>query len=113
MSGKVILKSCPNATSMASLHIFTELRLLATLFRMKLNRTLILIFFVAGLIPPLIFRIIAWKNNEPFSGWGDFAKGITSSVFMTVIISCAVVTVMIWLHKRFPWRKGIFKRAFA
>ena len=92
------------------MNIFSELRLLATLFRMKLNRTLLFIFFVAGLLPPIIFRVIAWKNNEVLGAWGDFIKGLTSSVFMTVAISCCVVIVMIWLHKKYPWRQGVLKR---
>ena len=90
--------------------IFTELRLLTNIFQMKLNRTLIIIFIVAGLLPPIVLRLIAWINGKILNDWAGFFAGVLSSVFITVAVSCGVVTVMIWLDKRFPWRQGIFKR---
>ena len=77
---------------------------------MKWSRTLILIFAFAGLVPPLIFRAIAWYNGEPLSQGWDFYKSLLVSVFTTVVISVGVVSVMIWLQKKHPWSNGIFKR---
>ena len=79
---------------------------------MKLNRTLIIIFAIVGLVPPLFFRFMAVYNGKPFGTFSEVVINLTISVVMTVTISSGVVTVMIWLHKKFPWREGIFKRLF-
>ena len=79
---------------------------------MKLNRTLIIIFALAGLLPPLFFRFMAVYNGKPFGTFSEVLVNLMISMVMTVTISSGVVTVMIWLHKRFPWRDGIFKRLF-
>ena len=77
---------------------------------MKLNRTLIIIFIIAGFLPPFFFRLIAVYYGKPFGTFSEVLTNIVISVVMTVTISCGVVMVMIWLNKRFPWRDGIFKR---
>ena len=83
---------------------------LTRIFWMKLNRTLIIIFIIAGLLPPFFFRLIAVYNGKPFGTFSEVLLNLVISVVMTVTIACGVVTVMIWLNKRFPWREGIFKR---
>lgn len=77
---------------------------------MKLNRTLLIIFIIAGIIPPLIFRVIGWYHGDPSTGWLVFSRTILTSVITTVTISCGVVSVLIWLQKNYPWRQGIVKR---
>lgn len=90
-----------------------ELRVqVGRLFRMKLNRTLLILFAIAGIMPPLVFRAIGWYHGESLSGWWVFARSILTSVITTVAISCGVVGVLIWLHKSHPWRQGILKRIF-
>ncbi len=85
---------------------------LTPFFWMKLNRTLIFIFILAGFLPPLFFRLIAVYNGKPFGTFSEVLINVIISIIMTVTISCGVVTVLIWLHNRFPWRHGIFKRLF-
>ena len=82
------------------------------LFTMKLNRTLLIIFALAGMLPPLFFRAIDWYQGDPLSGWLTFSKTLFTSVLTTVTISCGVVSVMVWLQKNHPWRKGVLKRLF-
>ncbi len=77
---------------------------------MKLNRTLIIVFVVAGMLPPMFFRLIGAYNGKPFGTFHDVLIHLLISVTMTVVISSGVVSVLIWLHKRFPWKNGIFKR---
>ena len=79
------------------------------LVRVKFNRTLLLLFAVAGMLPPLVFRAIDWYQGEGFGTWAALLKGLLSSVITTVTIACGVVSVMIWLQKKHPWSKGIFK----
>ena len=79
---------------------------------MKLNRALLIIFAVAGMLPPMIFKIIDWYRGMPMGNWLGFSKTILVSVITTVTISCGVVQVMIWLQKNHPWRQGVFKRLF-
>ncbi|MCB0683911.1 MAG: hypothetical protein KDC32_23840, partial [Saprospiraceae bacterium] len=73
--------------------------------KMKLNRTLLLLFAGAGMLPPLIFRAIAWYHGGPMASWPSFGKTMLISVITTVAISCGVVSVMIWLQKAHPWRE--------
>ena len=77
---------------------------------MKLNRTLIVIFAIAGLLPPVFFRLFGVYNGKPFGTFSEVLIQLCISVVMTVTISVGVVTVLIWLHKRFPWKNGVFKR---
>ena len=77
---------------------------------MKLNRTLIIIFVIIGMLPPMFFRLIGVYNGKPFGTFNEVLIHVLISVTMTVVISSGVVNVMIWLHKRFPWKDGIFKR---
>ena len=77
---------------------------------MKLSRNLLIVFTVAGLLPPLFLRVIAWYQGEVLSQGWDFYKTLLVSVITTVTISCGVVSVMIWLQKNYPWRDGIMKR---
>lgn len=81
-------------------------------FGMKLNRTLLYLFAIAGLLPPLVFRAIDWYQGQDLSNWLVFSKSLLTSVVTTVTISCGVVGVLIWLQKKHPWRSGIFKRLF-
>lgn len=79
-------------------------------FIMKLSRSLILVFAIAGSLPPLVFRVIDWYQGETLSHGWQFFSTILISVFTTVTISVGVVQVMIWLHKNHPWNAGILKR---
>ncbi len=79
---------------------------------MKLHRGLIIVFAVAGMIPPLLFRLTRWYNGEAVSPWASFASATLISVLTTVVISLSVVQVMIWLQKNYPWKKGVLKRLF-
>lgn len=79
---------------------------------MKLNRALIFIFAVVGMLPPIIFRAIDLYNGIPVSGWSGFLKTILTSVITTVTISIGVVSQIIWLQKDYPWQEGIAKRLF-
>lgn len=81
-------------------------------FGMKLNRTLLYLFAIAGLLPPLVFRAIDWYQGQALSNWLVFSKSLFISVVTTVTISCGVVGVLIWLQKHYPWRSGVFKRLF-
>ena len=65
---------------------------------------------MVGMIPPMVFRAIDWYYGNLQSDWLGFLKSLLTSVFTTVTISVGVVSVIIWLHKKFPWRSGIFKR---
>ncbi len=96
---------------LAKMTFYSELgrKYLRYLF-MKLNRTLILIFAIAGLFPPLVFRLIDLANGKGFGSLSDFLQALIVSPSVTVLISSGVVSVMIWLHKRFPWKAGIGKR---
>jgi len=77
---------------------------------MKLNKTLLIIFAIAGIIPPIVFRALDWYNGNPLSNLSKFSQTILTSVITTVTISYCVVTVIIWLQKNYPWRLGISKR---
>ena len=78
--------------------------------RMKWNRTLLIIFTCAGLIPPLIFRIIGWYHGEHVQDWLLFFRTLLTSVITTVTISYGVVKILFWLQNKYPWEQGIFKR---
>ena len=86
--------------------------IISHLFSMKWSRKLIFIFAFAGVIPPLVFRAIAWYHGQPLSQGAEFFKTVLTSVFTTITISIGVVSVMIWLQKKYPWSEGIFKRLF-
>jgi len=79
---------------------------------MKINRSLLLLFALAGMLPPVIMRIIAWYNEMPLSDWPGFLGGVLTSVTSTVIISYSVVKVLLWLQINHPWRNGVLKRLF-
>ena len=80
--------------------------------QMNWSRKLIAVFAFAGAIPPLVFRAINWYHGRPLShGWG-FYQSLLTSIVTTVIISMGVVSVMIWLQSRFPWRAGVARRLF-
>ena len=81
-------------------------------FIMKLNRTLLVLFTIAGMLPPIIFRVFDWYFGNPLSDFGAFFTGVLVSVMTTVTISCGVVWIIIWLQKEYPWQEGVFKRIF-
>ena len=64
------------------------------------------------MVPPLIFRAIDWYRAKPLSDWSSFSLNILTSVLTTLTISYGVVSVLIWLQKKHPWHRGIFKRLF-
>ena len=77
---------------------------------MELNRKLLTIFALAGLLPPIVFRFWSWYNGNPLPSFGGFSFSLLTSVITTVTISAGVVSVMNWLQKKHPWDKGILKR---
>ena len=79
---------------------------------MKLPRGLILVFAIAGMLPPLFFRAVNWYNGDVLSSWPSFLGNMLTSVATTVLVSVGVVRVMIWLHDHYPWQKGILRRLF-
>ncbi len=79
---------------------------------MKINKTLLLIFAIAGMLPPLVFRIIRLYQGEDFGTLGSLAKSLLTSTLTTVVISYGVVSVLFWLQQKHPWKEGITKRLF-
>ena len=77
---------------------------------MKINRTLFILFAVAGCIPPIIFRVINWYYGKPFSGWANFSLRLLISVITTVTISMSVVNVIFWLERKYPWHQNVLRR---
>ena len=91
----------------------TEIKLQTIIsFWMKLNRPLLILFAIAGMIPPLVFRAIDWYQGKLLSNWDAFSLNVLISVLTTVTISCGVVSILMWLQKKHPWRAGIAKRLF-
>ncbi len=82
------------------------------LSRMKFNRTLFIIFALAGLLPPLAFRIIGWYNGNELGSFSDFIPTLLISSFTTVTISYGVVSMLFWLQKNYPWSESLIKRLF-
>ena len=78
--------------------------------QLKINRILLLVFALAGMMPPIVFWLIDWLNGSSLDPWFLFLKNIIGSVITTVTISVGVVTVMNWLQYKFPWKSGILKR---
>lgn len=77
---------------------------------MKFNRTLLLVFAIAGMLPPLIFMAFRWYQGQAIGSFGDMSKSIMVSMLTTVTISYGVVSVLFWLHQQFPWKKNVAKR---
>lgn len=103
----------PLVRALGRIKNFPELvRRTIVFFGMKLNRTLLYLFAIAGLLPPMVFRAIDWYQGRALSSWLVFSKSLLISVITTVTISCGVVGVLIWLQKKHPWRQGIVKRLF-
>lgn len=75
----------------------------------KIDKSLIYIFVVAGILPPMVFLVIdLYYGNE--INWQHFALRIITSVVTTLTISWAVVSIILRLQIRHPWRNGIVKR---
>jgi len=80
---------------------------------MKLNKNLLIVLIVASLIPPLLFRIIEWRNGDFNSGYDFFESLLFNSlisVIVTLIISWVILTILHWLNKRVPWNNNILRR---
>lgn len=77
---------------------------------MKLNRSLISLFALAGFLPPTVFRIMAWKNGEELRSLSAYGFNLFTSALTTVTISVGVVLVMNWLQRNYPWQQGILRR---
>ena len=79
-------------------------------FVLKLNKTMILVFVLIGMLPPVFFRVISIYQGEAVGPISSLLITMITSVLMTVIISYGVVSVMIWLQRNHPWKNGIIKR---
>ncbi len=80
--------------------------------KMKFSRSLALLFVLAGMLPPMIFRAIHWYNGDPLGNWLDFTRVLLISMGTTLSISYGVVSVLIWLQNHYPWKTGIVRRIF-
>lgn len=89
-----------------------ELKALTTsLILMRLNRSLLTLFAIAGLMPPIVFRVWGWMKGHALNSLGAFTYTLFTSVVSTVLVSIGVVTVINWLQRHFPWQQSIWKRA--
>ena len=87
-----------------------EITIITRLFEMKLSRTLLIFFFLAGLLPPLVFRAFDWYNGAPLSAWPAFIQTLLISAFSTLVVATGVVQVLKWLQQRYPWNKSVVQR---
>jgi len=78
--------------------------------RMKFNRTLLIVFGLFGLVPPLMFRALNWYNGKDLGTLSELVQTLMISSFTTIVISYCVVSVLYWLQQNYPWQKGVFTR---
>ena len=80
---------------------------------MKLNKKLLIVLVVASILPPLLFRIIEWRNGL-FDSWYAFFESLLFntiiSIIITLTISWVVLSMLHWLNKKVPWNENILKR---
>lgn len=80
---------------------------------MKLNKKLMIVLIIASLLPPLLFRIIEWRNGL-FDSWYAFFESLLFnslvSLIVTLSISWAILGILHWLNKKVPWTENVLKR---
>ena len=92
--------------------VVTFQKALIEILRMKITRPLLLVFALAGMVPPIVFRLIRWYSEGVPGPWSEFFFSLMTSVITTLTISIVVVKIMIWLHENCPWKNGVIKRLF-
>jgi len=82
---------------------------------MRITKRFVILFTIAGLVLSSIFylrMLIQGEYDDMLLFTRDFFLYSIVSVIITVSISLTVLSILIWLQKKYPWNKGIMKRLF-
>ena len=83
---------------------------------MRITRQIVVIFFLAGLAPPVFFRLRDLLNGEmgmEAGYWLAFLRTCLISATSTLLISLSVFVVIMWIDRRWPWERSIARRLLA
>ncbi|MGD1848735.1 MAG: sensor histidine kinase [Salibacteraceae bacterium] len=81
---------------------------------MKINRTFITVFLVAGLTPPLFINIPEWVEAgymPTAAEWQTLGMKMIIGSIITLTISLTVFQIVSWLQRKYPWEENITRRA--
>lgn len=77
----------------------------------KSSTNIIIVCILAGIIIPAYFIIYYWLKEKSLDS-NSIVHAIIYSIFITCIISLAVIRIILYLDKNVPWQKNKTRRFF-